>query len=252
MRKFFLAGNWKMNKLPGDTKEFFKQFSPAIEGKSACDVLFAVPYLDLAVALEATAGSHIKIAAQNLHWESSGAYTGEVSAEMLGECGVTYTLVGHSERRQFFGETNQTVNLKTKAALAAGIHPIVCVGETLEQREAGQTTDVVRAQVVEALEGVASLENLTLAYEPVWAIGTGKTATPEQAQEVHKMIRATLVESHSSEQASKVRLLYGGSAKPENIGELLAKEDIDGGLVGGASLEPNSFAAMVQTACEMS
>lgn len=246
MRKPFLAGNWKMNKLQSDVTGFFEQFVTQVESCKNCDVLLAAPYLSLKTALDCTANSDIWIASQNVHWEQSGAYTGEVSAAMLSDVGVKFAIIGHSERRQYFAETNETVNLRTKAALSAGLHPIVCVGETLEEREAEKTNDIVKTQLLSALEGVDALDGLTLAYEPVWAIGTGKTASPEQAQQVHSMIRSTLVERFSKDQASHVRLLYGGSAKPENIKELLGQEDIDGGLVGGASLDAASFAKMVQ------
>ena len=249
-----LAGNWKMNKLNQELVGFFGAFFEAVRWHQDesltdhVDVLFALPSTLLAQAVPLAEPSGIRIAAQNIHWEAAGAYTGEISLPMIKEVGVTATLIGHSERRQFFGETDHTVSRKVKAALAQDIMPIVCVGETLEQRDAGRTEEVVALQVKEALAGVTHPKDLVLAYEPVWAIGTGRSATAVQAQEVHLMIRALLGALFGPEQGAAIRILYGGSANPANIDELLSQNDIDGALVGGASLKPEDFARMVRAA----
>lgn len=245
-RNKLLAGNWKMNKLNGELAPFFEGFLQELgPHRGLTEILFAVPYTLLAEASRQAKMHGIRIAAQNVHFEPSGAYTGEVSIAMLKEVGVTATLIGHSERRQYFGETDQTVTRKTVAALAQGVMPIVCVGETLAEREKNQTEAVVRRQVEAVLEAVPDPKDLVVAYEPVWAIGTGKSATSAQAQEVHGLIRGILKKRYAAK-ADAIRILYGGSANPANIDELLAQPDIDGGLVGGASLKPAEFAKMVK------
>jgi triosephosphate isomerase len=249
-----LAGNWKMNKLNRDLAGFFGTFFEAVgwhqdESLSdRVDVLFAVPSTLLAHAVPLAEPSGVRIAAQNIHWETAGAFTGEVSVPMIKEVGVSATLIGHSERRQYFAETDVTVARKTKASLAHEVLPIVCVGETLEQREAGLTQDVVARQVKAALADIHDPKDLILAYEPVWAIGTGRSASAAQAQEVHAEIRGLLLALFGHSIGSGIRILYGGSATPNNIGELLSQKDIDGALVGGASLKPEDFAKMVRAA----
>jgi triosephosphate isomerase len=254
MRTKLLAGNWKMNKRISELAPFFDAFAteagidrdPGLVKK--VEVLFAVPYPLLAQATQLAKKHGIHIAAQNVHWEASGAFTGEVSFGMLQELGINATLIGHSERRQYFGETDETVAKKVKAALAAGFTPIACVGETLAERDSGKTESVVTRQVTSIL-GAASPDpgRLVIAYEPVWAIGTGRSATSAQAQEVHALIRRLVREQLSPAAGDRMRLLYGGSATPQNIDELLAQGDIDGGLVGGASLKPADFAKMVRS-----
>lgn len=249
LRKAVIAGNWKMNKTPSEAKELITELKPLV-ANADCDVVICVPYVDLQVALEETAGSNIKVGAENCHWAASGAFTGEVAAPMLKEMGVEYVVIGHSERRQYFGETDDTVRDRTRAALDNGLKVILCVGETLEQREKNITFETVAIQTKIALTGVseAELENVIIAYEPVWAIGTGKTATADDAQEVCGAIRATLVEIFGAEKAAGIRILYGGSANPSNIAGFLEKEDVDGALVGGASLKADGFADMVRSA----
>lgn len=249
VRKAVIAGNWKMNKTPAEAKELITAIAPLVKD-AGCDVVACVPYVDIATAIEAAKGTNIKIGAENCHWAVSGAFTGEISAEMLKACGVEYVITGHSERRTYFGDTDVTVQKRTRAALDAGLTVIVCVGEYLEQREQGITDELVAMQTKIALGGVTEeeLKRIIIAYEPVWAIGTGKTATADDAQEVCGAIRATLVEIFGEEIASGIRVLYGGSAKPENIAGFLEKEDVDGALVGGASLKADSFAAMVKAA----
>ncbi len=246
MRTKIVAGNWKMNKTPSEVAPLIEGIRKATnDGDCGVDVVVCVPFVDIPAAVTALAGSKIGLGAQNMHWKSSGAYTGEISADMLKELGVQYVILGHSERRQYFAETDETVNLKLKAALAAGLTPIVCVGETLEERENGQMQEVIVRQVSADLAGCqGDFEKIVIAYEPVWAIGTGKTATSMQAQEVHALIRSTLAKMNP-EQAEKVRIQYGGSMKPANAADLMAKPDIDGGLIGGAALEAESFAAIV-------
>lgn len=248
-RKKFIAGNWKMNKTPEEAKALISAIKPLVAG-AKCEVAVCVPFIDLPAALEAVKGSNIKVGAENCHWEASGAYTGEISADMLKAMGVEYVIVGHSERRQYFGETDQTVNLRTKAALKSGLKAIVCVGETLQQREQGITCELVAMQTKIALGGVSAeeIKNITLAYEPVWAIGTGKTASSDQANEVNHAIRETVAALYGKEAADAIVVQYGGSMKPGNADELLAKPDVDGGLIGGASLKPEDFAAIVKAA----
>jgi triosephosphate isomerase len=249
-----LAGNWKMNKLNRDLGPFFDEFAQAVgldrdeELTEQVDILFAVPTTLLALAARQMEPRGIRIAAQNIHWEAAGAYTGEVSVDMIKEVGVTATLIGHSERRQYFGETDETVAKKTTAALAADVMPIVCVGETLAERDGGQTAAVVTRQVQAVFAQVADPKDMIIAYEPVWAIGTGRSATTAQAQEVHALIRGLVADRYGAKTAETLRILYGGSANPANIDELLAQPDIDGGLVGGASLKPQDFAKMVKAA----
>jgi triosephosphate isomerase len=246
-RKPLFAANWKMFKTPAGAVEFTRKFVPhATKFKQAEVVLCASPTL-LPSVVEAAHNSPLRIAAQDMHWLDQGAYTGETSPLMLKALGVTHVLIGHSERRQYFNETDTTVNLKLKSALAHGLIPIVCVGEHLEQREAGQTADVLKLQVSIALEGITPdvAGPIVIAYEPVWAIGTGRTATPEIAEEAHKIVRAQVAKSLSPEIAAGMRILYGGSVKPDNAGILCKLGDIDGALVGGASLDPASFEAIV-------
>lgn len=248
-RKAIIAGNWKMNKTATEAAELIDALIPAVKD-AGCEVVICVPFTDLVTAVAKTKGTNIHVGAENVHFEKSGAFTGEISADMLTDLGVEYVVVGHSERRQYFAETDETVNKRAKAALAGGLKPIICVGESLTQREQGVTEELIRMQVKIALNGVTAdeLKNVVIAYEPIWAIGTGKTATADDAQEVCGAIRATLVEVFGEEVASGIRVLYGGSAKPENIAGFLEKEDVDGALVGGASLKADSFAAMVKSA----
>jgi triosephosphate isomerase (TIM) len=248
MRKKLMAANWKMYKTPDQTREFFRNFLPLISGHERDEIAICPPDIDLAAALDSAKGSNIAIGAQNVHWKPEGAFTGEISTAMLLALGVTHVIIGHSERRQYFCETDDTVNLRLKAALEAGLTPICCVGEVLEEREAGLTDDVLRRQCVRAFHALSAKKSskLVVAYEPVWAIGTGKTATPELAAEAHAVIRREATEIFGEEFAAQLRILYGGSVKPENASALMAQEEIDGALVGGASLDPKSFAAIVQ------
>jgi triosephosphate isomerase (TIM) len=248
MRTKLLAANWKMHKTPDQTCEFFRDFLPLVAGHSRDEIVVCPPYTSVAAAIEAAQGSNVAIGVQNVHWKAEGAYTGEISAAMLLSLGVTHVIVGHSERRQYFGETDDTVNLRLKTALEAGLTPICCVGEVLEEREAGLCDDVLRRQCVRAFHAISAKKaaKLVIAYEPVWAIGTGKTATPEIAAEAHAVIRREAAEVFGGEFAAKLRILYGGSVKPDNAAELMAQEEIDGALVGGASLDPKSFAAIVK------
>ena len=249
MRKYVIAGNWKMNKTPAETTALINEMKPLV-ADAACDVVLCVPYVDIAAAIEAAKGSNIKIGAENVHFKASGAYTGEVSAEMLTACGVEYVVIGHSERRQYFGETDQTVNLRTLAALNAGLKAIVCVGETLEQRELGYTETLLKYQTKMALTNVTAeqLKNVIIAYEPVWAIGTGVTATAEQADEGNGYVRAAVAEMFGAEAANAITVQYGGSMNAKNADELLAKENVDGGLIGGASLKAEDFSIIVKAA----
>ena len=249
MRKPIVAGNWKMHKTPSEAEALIKELIPMVKG-SACEVVVGPTFPCLDRAAKALAGSSIALAAQNVYWEPKGAFTGEVATDMLKELGVTYVIVGHSERRQYFGETDQTVNRRAKAVLAAGMTPIICVGEVLEQREANKTMEVVETQVRGALEGFTGeqVAGFVIAYEPVWAIGTGKVATTEQAQEVHAMIRGLLVKLYDQTVADAVRIQYGGSVKPDNAEALLGQPDIDGALVGGAALKAADFAAICNAA----
>lgn len=248
MRTKIVAGNWKMNKTATETKVLIADIRKATnDGNEGVEVVVCVPFTNIATAADALAGSNVGLGAQNMHWEANGAYTGEISAAMLKDLGVKYVVLGHSERRQYFAETDLAVNKKTKVALANDLIPIVCVGETLEERETGKMESVIVRQVKEDLAGITDgFEKIVIAYEPVWAIGTGKTATSAQAQEVHALIRKVLTEvSGCSCIADKVRIQYGGSMKPDNAVELMAQPDIDGGLIGGAALDATSFAAIV-------
>ena len=247
MKNKFIAGNWKMNKTVAETKKFFDQLIPVVEG-SKNTVVLCVPFTDLASAVQATENTNIAIGAQNVHWAESGAFTGEISAAMLVELGVKYVVIGHSERRQYFGETDETVSKRTKAALSAGLKPIVCVGETLEQREGGITEKVLSEQVKKGLDGVSAedMKNVVIAYEPVWAIGTGKTATDEQANETIGFIRSVVKEVYGKETADELYILYGGSMNDKNAKGLLSMSEIDGGLIGGASLVPEKFEVIVK------
>ena len=246
MRKKVIAGNWKMNMLPNEAIDFIEKFAPLVKNTEN-EVILCVPYTDLFYALLHVQGTNIKIGAQNMHWEESGAYTGEVSAKMLKSIGVEYVIIGHSERRQYFAETDETVNKKIKSALANDLKPIVCVGETLEQREQGITKDIITNQVEKALEEISadSLKDIIIAYEPIWAIGTGKTATKEDANETIKQIREKIAEKYGQNVADRVIIQYGGSVKSSNAKELFEMSDIDGGLVGGASLKPEEFSKIV-------
>lgn len=249
LRKAIIAGNWKMNKTPAQAKELLTQIAPLVKDAD-CEVIACVPYVDLCTALEATKGTNIKTGAENCHWAKSGAFTGEISAGMLKEMGVEYVIIGHSERRQYFGETDITVNKRVRAALDEGLTVILCVGELLSEREMGITSALVEAQTKLALNGVSKeeLKRVIIAYEPVWAIGTGKTATADQAQEVCAMIRNVVAETYDMEAANGVTIQYGGSMNEGNADELLSKEDVDGGLIGGASLVAEKFAAIVRAA----
>ena len=249
LRKVVIAGNWKMNKTPDEAVALINEIKPLV-ADADCDVVACVPYIDLFAAMEAAKGSNIKIGAENCHWAESGAFTGEVSAKMLKTIGVEYVVIGHSERRQFFGETNVTVQKRVRAALDNGLKVILCVGELLEEREQNVTMEIVRMQTKIALLGVseAELENIIIAYEPVWAIGTGKTATAEQANEVNCAIRALIGELYGKAAADKIVVQYGGSMNAGNADELLAQYDVDGGLIGGASLKAPDFAAIVKAA----
>ena len=250
MRRYVIAGNWKMNMTPSEAREFIKNLAPHVAGKDACDIVLCVPYVDIAAAVEAAKGTNIHIGAENVHFEEKGAYTGEVSCKMLKEIGTEYVIIGHSERRQYFGETDATVNLRTKAALAAGFKAIVCLGEVKEERLAGITNEIVSMQTKLDLAGISEedLANVIIAYEPVWAIGTGLTATPEQADETCGVIRATVAELYGKAAAEKITIQYGGSMNDKNAAELLSKENVDGGLIGGASLKVDAFTAIVDAA----
>ena len=250
MAKTLIAGNWKMNMTPSEAKAFVETLKPMVAGKDKCDIVLCVPYVDIAVAAEAAKGSNIRIGAENVHFEAKGAYTGEVSCAMLKETGCEYVIIGHSERRQYFGETDTTVNLRTKAALAAGFKVILCLGEVKEQRLAGITDEVVSMQTKLDLAGVTEeeLKNVIIAYEPVWAIGTGLTATPEQADETCGVIRDTVAKLYSAKVAKELTIQYGGSMNDKNAAELLAKKNVNGGLIGGASLVPEKFTAIVDAA----
>lgn len=249
VRKAVIAGNWKMNKTPAEAKELITAIAPLVKD-AGCDVVACVPYVDIATAIEAAKGTNIKIGAENCHWAVSGAFTGEISAEMLKACGVEYVITGHSERRTYFGDTDVTVQKRTRAALDAGLTVIVCVGEYLEQREQGITDELVAMQTKIALGGVTEeeLKRIIIAYEPVWAIGTGKTATGEQASEVCTYIRSLIRAQYGARIARSVTIQYGGSMKGSNAHELLSHEDIDGGLIGGASLDPKALMEIVHAA----
>jgi triosephosphate isomerase (TIM) len=250
IRKKFIAGNWKMNKTSADAATLLQEIVAEVGKQADVDVVVCPPFTSLETAAKLLDGSTVKLGAQNLHPEKSGAYTGEISAEMLRGLFVNYVIIGHSERRTYFGDTDAFVNQKVLASLKNQLKPILCVGETLSEREGGQTLKVVQTQLEAGLEGVSKelATSVVIAYEPVWAIGTGKVATTEQAQEVHAFIRSLLVKLFGESVAQKVRILYGGSMKPSNAPELLAQKDIDGGLIGGASLESRSFAELVKAA----
>ena len=245
MRKPIIAGNWKMNKTPSEARELVTALAPLVKD-AVCDVVVCTPAVNFAAVSEAIKGTKIKLGAQNMHWKESGAYTGELSAAMLKECGVEYVILGHSERRQYFGETDATVNLRTLAAVKAGLTPIVCVGEKKEEREAGYTNALVSYQTLIALSGLTAeqVKGVVIAYEPVWAIGTGLTATDEQANETIGVIREA-VRSAYGDAADEVRIQYGGSMNPKNCKGLMAQPEIDGGLIGGASLKAEDFSKVV-------
>ena len=250
LRKAVIAGNWKMNKTRPEAKALIEELKPLVAGAD-CDVVICVPYTNLETALDATKGSNIKVGAENCHWAKSGAFTGEISADMLAEMGVEYVVIGHSERRQYFGETDKTVNMRVRAALDAGLKVILCVGELLEQREDGITSETVSLQTKIALGGVSAdeMKNIIIAYEPVWAIGTGKTATADQANEVNHTIREVIASLYGKAVADATTVQYGGSMNAANAPELLSKEDVDGGLIGGASLKAADFSVIVKAAC---
>ena len=249
-RKYLIAGNWKMNKTATEAVDLIEEVKSLVGNQSSVQVCVCPSFTSLAKASELVEESQLLLGAQDMNAEPSGAFTGEISAEMLRDLYVSFVILGHSERRQFFGETNHSVNKKILAAVENNLKPIYCIGETLDEREAGKTLDVVGSQVREGLESFPSqsIENLVLAYEPVWAIGTGKTATDEMAQEVHAYIRKVLTDIFGESSASKIRILYGGSMKPENAAGLLAQEDVDGGLIGGASLTARAFSGIVEAA----
>ncbi|QEK11859.1 triose-phosphate isomerase [Crassaminicella thermophila] len=246
MRIPIIAGNWKMHKTIKEAIAFVDDIKDHVKNTDV-EVVLCVPFTLLQSVKEATKGTNIKVGAQNMHWEESGAFTGEVSPLMLKELGIDYCVIGHSERRQYFNETDETVNKKVHAALKHEIKPIVCVGETLEQRENGQTNAVVKDQVIKAFKDIESskVKDVVIAYEPIWAIGTGKTATPEQANEVIYQIREVIKELYGEEVYTEIRIQYGGSVKPNNVEEIMNQEDIDGALVGGASLKPDDFVKLV-------
>ncbi len=246
-RKTFVAGNWKMNTTLPDAVELAKGVVEKVGNVTDVDVAVCPPYVNLSAVADVLKGSNVKLGAQDVHWEEKGAFTGKVSCAMLKAVGVTYVIIGHSEQRQYFGETDETVNKKVKATLAAGLLPIVCVGETLDERNGGKMEDVVGTQTRGAFEGITKEQAITctIAYEPVWAIGTGVTASPEQANEAHQFIRKVLTEIYDAETAQAIRIQYGGSMKPGNAKELQSQSDVDGGLIGGAALKPDDFAGIV-------
>jgi triosephosphate isomerase len=247
-RTLIIAGNWKMYKTATEAVALVNALKAEVAGITNCEIVVCPPFTALAAVQPALAGSNVQLGAQNVHWEKEGAFTGEIAPAMLRELGVRYAVVGHSERRQFFGETDAGVNKRAKAALAAGLRPIVCVGETLKEREANRTDAVVKTQITGSLAGLSKNELLetVIAYEPVWAIGTGKTASPQQAQDVHALIRKLLVALFDADAAARVRIQYGGSVKADNAKELLGQPDIDGALVGGASLKADGFASIIR------
>jgi triosephosphate isomerase len=254
MRKYIIAGNWKMNKTGAETIQLVNALAPRVANLNRVDVVICPPFTVLSQASAAIKNSNIGLGAQNMYWEDSGAFTGEISAAMLKNAGCQYVIIGHSERRQFFGETNQTVNKKTQKALSAGLLPIVCVGELLEERQSGITEKVINSQMVEGLAGISSedMKKVIIAYEPVWAIGTGVTATPEQAEAVHAFIRGLIEKLYNKNIAAGLRIQYGGSMKAENTEELLNQPDIDGGLIGGAALKADSFLGIIEIANKLS
>ena len=248
-RRYVIAGNWKMNKTPAEAKALLAEIVKANAGKTACDIVLCVPAIDIPAAIEATKGTNVKIGAQNVHFKDNGAYTGEISAAMLKECGVEYVIIGHSERRQYFGETDATVNLRTTQALANGLKAIVCVGETLEERKDDITFDLIAIQIKRAFKGISAeaMKNVIIAYEPVWAIGTGETATNEQAEEVCAFIRGLIAELYDLDVANGITIQYGGSMNAGNAKDLLAMDNIDGGLIGGASLKAPDFTTIIDS-----
>lgn len=242
-----MAGNWKMYKTAADTTGFFEKFNPLVAKADHCEIVICPTFVNIAAAVAATKGTNVEIGGQNLYWAKEGAFTGEISGPMLKGVGAEWVIIGHSERRQYFGETDETVLKRAVAALEAGLKPIVCVGERLEERESGRTADVLVAQFTGGIAGLTpeQFAKIVIAYEPVWAIGTGKTATPEIAADAHKAIRNAVREKFGADAAGKTRILYGGSVKPDNIKKLMEQEELDGVLVGGASLDAASFAAIV-------
>jgi len=248
MRNKLIAANWKMYKTPEQTTEFFQKFLPLVADVARDEIVVCPPFIDLRVAVDAAAGSNAAIGAQNVHWEKEGAFTGEISVVMLSTLGVTHVIIGHSERRQYFNETDDTVNRKLKTVLESGLTPIVCIGEVLEERDAGLTEDVLRRQCTRAFHGISARKaaRLVIAYEPVWAIGTGKTCPSQMASDAHQVIRHEAEKAFGKEFSDGMRILYGGSVKPDNASALMNEEEIDGALVGGASLEPESFAKIVK------
>jgi len=247
-RKKVIAANWKMYKTPQQAAAFFQEFLPLVAGHDRDEIVVCTPYVDLHTAVAAADGSNVHVGAQNMHWEKDGAFTGEISAPMLRASGVTHVILGHSERRQYFNETDDTVNRKLEYALESGLTPIVCVGEVLEEREAGLTEDVLRRQCMRAFNGISAKKaaKMCIAYEPVWAIGTGKTATPQMAADAHSVIRHEAAKAFGDDFAAALRILYGGSVKPDNATALMSEEEIDGALVGGASLDPKNFLKIVK------
>jgi triosephosphate isomerase len=248
MRRPIIAGNWKMNKTISEAIDFIRQLKPLVADVRDTDIVVAPTFAALQAVSREIEGSNIELSAQDVFWESSGAYTGEISPSMLRDVGCRYVIIGHSERRQYFGETNESVQRKIKASLAMDLCPIICVGEALEEREAGKTFDVVKTQVLQCLEGFSrqEMEKIIIAYEPIWAIGTGKTATPQQAEEVHAFIREQMGQISDRQISEGVRIQYGGSANPDNISDLMLQPNIDGALVGGASLKADSFSSIVK------
>jgi triosephosphate isomerase len=247
MRRKLIAANWKMYKTPEQARAFVSAFLPLVDDRSRSEIILCPPFVCLPAVVEAVRGTRIGVGGQDMFWEKEGAYTGEVSAQMLRSVGCSHVIIGHSERRQYFAETDESVNRKLKAALAAGLQPIVCAGEVLQEREAGLTEEVLTRQCNIAFSGISGVEAapLIVAYEPVWAIGTGRTATPEMAADAHRVVRAQAAKAFGEDTAASLRILYGGSVKPENAKALMAQIEIDGALVGGASLDPKSFAAIV-------
>jgi triosephosphate isomerase len=251
MRRLIIAGNWKMHKNSAEAAALVRGVRESLRAdEPGCEVIVGPPFTSIPAAVDAARGSVIKVAAQNLHWEDSGAYTGEIAGGMLKEAGCSHVIIGHSERRQFFGETDETVNRRIAAALRHGLVPIVCIGETLEERENGATFDVLRSQLVKGLRDITVVDpvGFVIAYEPVWAIGTGKTATPDQAQEAHAFVRKEVGALLGTELSESIRILYGGSMKPANSKELAGCKDIDGGLIGGASLQAEDFVGIIREA----
>ncbi len=246
-RKPILAGNWKMNKTTAEARDLAAKLAPLVSGVKNREIVLAPTFTSLQTVSEAIKGTNMILAAQNMHWEDRGAFTGEISAEMLLDLGCKYVIIGHSERRQYFGETDETVNKKAKQALKKGLSVILCIGETLAEREVGKLNEVISRQVTSGLKdiGAEDINKVVIAYEPVWAIGTGKTATPEQANDVHSLIRQKVKALYTAEIAEGLRIQYGGSVTPDNVSSLMAKPDIDGALVGGASLKPDTFATLV-------